>query len=185
MVIQSLDFIASRGICVKISVYPGSFDPVTFGHIDIVERAAAIFDHVYVAILKNAEKEAFFSIDERLEMLQESVSHLKNVSIDSFNGLVVDYAQKKQALAIVRGLRAVTDFEYEFKLAAMNRNLKPDVETVFMMTSTQFSFLSSSAVKEVASFGGDVSQWVLPHVAKKLYAKFNIRDRGGNQVEQD
>jgi len=162
----------------KICVCPGSFDPVTFGHVDIIQRAADIFDHVYVAVLRNPEKQSFFSIDERLEMLHLSVKDLENVSVESFDGLVVDYARKKGALAIVRGLRAVSDFEYEFKLAAMNRNLDPEIETIFMMTSSQYSFLSSSAVKEVASFGGNVSQWVSPEVAQRLYAKFQIIERG-------
>ncbi|HOB08434.1 MAG: pantetheine-phosphate adenylyltransferase [Limnochordia bacterium] len=162
----------------KICICPGSFDPVTYGHIDIIQRAAELFDHVYVAVLKNPEKQSFFTIDERLEMLHVSVKAMANVSVESFDGLVVEYARKKGALAIVRGLRAVSDFEYEFKLAAMNRNLAPDIETVFMMTSSQFSFLSSSAVKEVASFGGDVSQWVSPEVAQRLYAKYQINERG-------
>ncbi|HKM17576.1 MAG TPA: pantetheine-phosphate adenylyltransferase, partial [Limnochordia bacterium] len=154
----------------KICVCPGSFDPVTYGHVDIIQRVSELFDHVYVAVLRNREKQSFFSIDERLEMLHLSVKELDNVSVESFDGLVVEYARKKGATAIVRGLRAVTDFEYEFKLATMNRNLDPEIETIFMMTSSQYSFLSSSAVKEVASFGGDVSQWVSPEVAKRLYA---------------
>ena len=162
----------------KISVCPGSFDPVTYGHIDIIQRASEIFDHVYVAVLQNRGKTACFTTSERLEMLKDCVKHLTNVSVESFDGLVVDYAREKGALAIVRGLRAVTDFEYEFKLAAMNRNLAPKIETVFMMTSSQYSFLSSSAVKEVASFGGDVSQWVAPAVAERLYAKYKIARKG-------
>lgn len=156
----------------KISICPGSFDPVTYGHIDIIERACDIFDHVYVVVLNNPKKKNFFSVTERIEMLDLSTAHLANITVESFGGLVIDYARKKGALAIVRGLRAVTDFEYEFKLAAMNRNLDPEIETVFMMTSSEFSFLSSSAVKEVASFGGDVSQWVCDDVAKRLYDKF-------------
>ncbi|MDI9420369.1 MAG: pantetheine-phosphate adenylyltransferase [Firmicutes bacterium] len=162
----------------KICVCPGSFDPVTYGHVDIIQRVSELFDHVYVAVLRNREKQSFFSIDERLEMLHLSVKELDNVSVESFDGLVVEYARKKGATAIVRGLRAVTDFEYEFKLATMNRNLDPEIETIFMMTSSQYSFLSSSAVKEVASFGGDVSQWVSPEVAKRLYAKYQINERG-------
>lgn len=157
----------------RISVCPGSFDPVTYGHIDIIERASELFEHVYVAVLQNRGKTACFTTEERLEMLAESVKHLTNVSVESFDGLVVDYARKKGA-GDCAGLRAVTDFEYEFKLAAMNRNLAPEIETVFMMTSSQYSFLSSSAVKEVASFGGDVSQWVSPAVAERLYAKYEI-----------
>ncbi len=151
---------------------------MTYGHVDIIQRVSELFDHVYVAVLRNREKQSFFSIDERLEMLHLSVKELDNVSVESFDGLVVEYARKKGATAIVRGLRAVTDFEYEFKLATMNRNLDPEIETIFMMTSSQYSFLSSSAVKEVASFGGDVSQWVSPEVAKRLYAKYQINERG-------
>lgn len=162
----------------KICVCPGSFDPVTFGHVDIIERAADLFDHVYVAVLRNLGKTSLFTVAERIEMLKRSVEHLQNVSVESFNGLVVNYAREKGALAIVRGLRAVSDFEYEFKLAAMNRNLDPEIETVFMMTSSQYSFISSSSVKEVASFGGDVSQWVSPYVAEQLYAKFQIERKG-------
>lgn len=156
----------------KISVCPGSFDPVTLGHIDIIQRASDIFDHVYVAILHNPAKTPLFSIDERLEMLQEATQEFSNVSVESFAGLVVDYANEKGAIAIVRGLRAVTDFEFEFKNAAMNRQLDPEIETVFMMTSSEYSFISSSAVKEVASLGGDVSKWVCPLVAARLHAKY-------------
>lgn len=157
----------------KISVCPGSFDPVTYGHVDIIERASDLFDQVFVAVLRNPEKKAFFDVPERLEMLKSSLQHLPNVTVESFDGLVINYAREKGALAIVRGLRAVTDFEYEFKLAAMNRNLAPNIETVFMMTSSEFSFLSSSAVKEVASFEGDVSKWVSNDVAKRLYQKYS------------
>ncbi len=159
----------------KISVCPGSFDPVTYGHVDIIQRACDLFDHVYVAVLSNTNKSPLFTVEERIKMLEITTKHLSNVTVESFEGLVVEYAKKKSALAIVRGLRAVTDFEYEFKLAAMNRNLDPEIETVFMMTSSEYSFLSSSAVKEVASFGGDVSKWVSEEVAEFLYSKFRAR----------
>lgn len=159
----------------KISVCPGSFDPVTFGHIDIFKRASDLFDHVYVTVLNNPEKKALFSVEERVELLNEAVSDISNVSVERFDGLVVDYAKQKGAIAIVRGLRAVTDFEFEFKLASMNRHLDPEIETVFMMTSSEYSFISSSSVKEVASLGGNVHRWVTPATAEKLYAKFRSK----------
>lgn len=166
----------------KISVCPGSFDPITYGHVDIIKRASDIFDHVFVAVLNNREKQPFFTIEERLEMIRYSLQDLPNITVECFDGLVIDYARQKGALAMVRGLRAVTDFEYEFKLAAMNRNLEPNIETVFMMTSSEYSFLSSSAVKEVASFEGDVSKWVSDDVAKRLYAKFEkLKEAKGSE----
>ncbi len=167
----------------KISVCPGSFDPVTYGHVDIIERACDIFDHVYVAVLNNSAKKPLFTVEERIEMLKLSTKHLSNVTVESFAGLIVEYAKEKGALAIVRGLRAVTDFEYEFKLAAMNRNLDPEIETIFMMTSIEFAFLSSSAVKEVASFGGNVSKWVSNEVAEFLRIKYGIESREGLHIE--
>ena len=166
-------FPAQGGLTLKIAVCPGSFDPVTFGHLDIIERSAKLFDHIYIAVLQNPGKMPLFSVEERLAMLERASSHLDNVSVETFSGLTVDYAQHKQANAIIRGLRAVTDFEFEFKLAAMNRQLNSHVETVFMMTCSEYSFLSSSAVKEVASMGGDVSRWVEPYVAEQLYSKFS------------
>lgn len=161
----------------RIGVCPGTFDPVTYGHVDIVKRASNLFDHVYLSILHNPHKVPLFSVEERMEMLVEEVRPYHNVSVESFSGLAVDYARQKDAIAIVRGLRAVTDFEFEFKLASMNRNLDPSIETVFMMTSSEYAFISSSAVKEVASLGGDVSKWVSPRVAELLYAKFENGER--------
>lgn len=156
----------------RIAVCPGSFDPPTFGHLDIIARAAHIFDTILAAVSENTPKEPLFSLQERLEMLRESVRGLGKVQCEPFSGLVVDFAKERGAVAIVRGLRAVSDFEYEFKMAAMNRHLSPDVETVFMMTSSNYSFISSSIVKEVASLGGEVSEWVPPHVALRLGQKF-------------
>ena len=156
----------------RISVCPGTFDPVTFGHLDIMKRASNLFDHVYVAVLHNPYKVPLFSVDERIEMLVEETRQFGNVSVETFSGLAVEYARQKGAIAIVRGLRAVTDFEFEFKLAAMNRNLEPTIETVFMMTSSEYSFISSSAVKKLQS-RRDVSKWVCPAVAQRLYEKFN------------
>ncbi|NLM26139.1 MAG: pantetheine-phosphate adenylyltransferase [Firmicutes bacterium] len=159
----------------KISVCPGSFDPVTYGHIDIFKRASALFDHVYVTVLNNPDKRALFTVEERVKLLEDAVKDLPNITVDCYDGLVVEYARKKGAIAIVRGLRAVTDFEFEFKLAAMNRNLEPSIETVFMMTSSEYSFISSSSVKEVASLGGDVYKWVTPSTAEQLYAKYRSK----------
>jgi pantetheine-phosphate adenylyltransferase len=161
----------------RIGVCPGTFDPVTYGHLDIIKRASNLFDHVYLSILHNPHKVPLFSVEERIEMLVEETRQFTNVSVETFSGLAVEYAKQKNAIAIVRGLRAVTDFEFEFKLAAMNRNLDSSIETVFMMTSSEYSFISSSAVKEVASLGGDVSKWVSPRVAELLYAKFEDGER--------
>jgi pantetheine-phosphate adenylyltransferase len=157
---------------VKIAVCPGSFDPITYGHIDIISRTADIFDLVYVVVLTNPRKESLFTVEERLEMLHHVLSQFDNVRCEHYGGLVIEYARLRKAVAIVRGLRAVTDFEFEFKMASMNRHLDPEVETMFMMTSNDYSFLSSSAVKEIASFGGDVSQWVPKGVAQRLTEKF-------------
>jgi pantetheine-phosphate adenylyltransferase len=162
---------------VRVGVCPGTFDPVTFGHLDIIRRGSTLFDHLYVAVLHNPHKTPLFSIDERLDMLREELKSFDNVSVETFCGLSVEYAKQKRAIAIVRGLRAVTDFEFEFKLAAMNRNLEPEIETVFMMTSSEYSFISSSAVKEVAEFGGDVSKWVSPRVASLLRDKYKHGER--------
>lgn len=161
----------------RIGVCPGTFDPVTYGHLDIIKRASNLFDHVYLSILHNPHKVPLFTVEERIAMLVEETRQFTNVSVETFSGLAVEYAKQKNAIAIVRGLRAVTDFEFEFKLAAMNRNLDSSIETVFMMTSSEYSFISSSAVKEVAGLGGDVSKWVSPRVAELLHAKFEDGER--------
>lgn len=154
-------------------MYPGSFDPVTLGHLDIITRAANLFDTLYVAVLGNSSKrDALFSWQERVEMLQEATAHLPNVTCESFNGLAVDYAHSRGARVVVRGLRAVSDFEFEFKLAEANRHLAGDIETVFMMTSHAYSFLSSSIVKEVAQLGGSVEGWVPECVLARVAARF-------------
>jgi len=163
---------------VRIGVCPGTFDPMTYGHLDIIKRACNLFDHLYLSILHNPHKIPLFTVEERIEMLIAETRGLTNVSVETFSGLAVDYARQKSAIAIVRGLRAVTDFEFEFKLAAMNRNLDSSIETVFMMTSSDYSFISSSAIKEVASLGGDISKWVSPSVAERLYAKYNDGEAG-------
>ena len=152
----------------KVAIYPGSFDPVTLGHIDIVERAASIFGKVYVAVIKNPEKEANFSFEDRMKMLKGATRHLKNVKVESFSGLLIDYAKKKKANAIVRGLRAVSDFEYEFQMALTNRKMCPQIETIFFMTDYKYAYLSSSMVRQIAKLGGPVSGMVPPNVEKEL-----------------
>lgn len=156
----------------KIAVYPGSFDPLTNGHVDIVERGLKVFDKVIVAVLNNKSKKPLFSVEQRVEMIRESLKDLPRVEVDSFDGLVVEYAKKHGAQAILRGMRAVSDFENEFQMAMLNRRLNRDVQTVFLMTGMRWIFTSSSGIKEVASFGGDVSGLVPPPILKKLNEKF-------------
>lgn len=156
----------------RIAIYPGSFDPITNGHLDIVERGLSIFDKIIVAILLNPSKESFFSVEERMEMLQISMKKFANVEFDTFDGLLVDYAHKQKAHAILRGMRAVSDFEYEFQLALMNRRLRREIQTVFLMTGLRWIFTSSSIIKEAAQFGGDINDMVPPIVNKKLQKKY-------------
>ncbi|NLJ67408.1 MAG: pantetheine-phosphate adenylyltransferase, partial [Clostridiales bacterium] len=141
----------------KIGVYPGSFDPVTEGHMDIIKRSAKMFDKVIVAVARNYSKKPLFTAEERMELIQRSLQGLPNVEVDSFEGLLMDYIHSKDAQVIIKGLRAISDFEYEFQMALMNRKLDSKVETIFMMTSYKYSFLSSSMIKEVASLGGCIS----------------------------
>jgi pantetheine-phosphate adenylyltransferase len=157
----------------KIAVYPGSFDPVTFGHLDIIDRALQIFDGVVVAVAKNSEKNSLFSVHERQVLLAQILADRPKASVDTFDGLLVDFVQKRGASVIIRGLRAVSDFEFEFQLAQMNRSITKDVETLFMMTSVPYSYLSSSIVKEVSSLNGPVDKLVPPLVKAALDAKFN------------
>ncbi len=154
------------------AICPASFDPVTNGHVDIIERAAAIFDRVLAVVFHNAAKRPLFSVEERLEMLRGAVSHLGNVEVDHADGLLVHYARRRNARVIVKGLRAVTDFEYEFQMALMNKKLDPGIETFFIMTSSAHSYLSSSVVKEVARWGGCVRDLVPRGVEERLRAKF-------------
>lgn len=144
----------------NIAVYPGSFDPITLGHLDIIKRASRVFDKVYVSILVNSAKTPAFSLKQRIEWIKRVTSEYENVEIDSFSGLLVEYIEQKQANIIVKGLRAVSDFEYEFQMALMNHKLNKNVETMFMMTSAKYSYLSSSIVKEVARHGGDLNDLV-------------------------
>ncbi|NPV52128.1 MAG: pantetheine-phosphate adenylyltransferase [Firmicutes bacterium] len=166
-----------------IAVYPGSFDPVTCGHLDIIERAGKMFDLVIVAVLRNPSKKPLFTVEERVDMLQSAVCHLNNIRVDHFGGLLVDYARRQGATAIIKGLRAVSDFEYEFQMASVNRKLDPTIETLFMMTSNEYAFLSSSVVKEVASLGGCIRGLVPEEVEKRIRRKF--RETGGNDFGQD
>jgi pantetheine-phosphate adenylyltransferase len=151
-----------------IAIYPGSFDPPTNGHLDIISRASQLADHLIVSILKNSQKQPLFSVEERAEMLREIASHLENVEIDSFAGLLVDFAARRSANAVIRGIRAISDYEIELQMALMNRRLRPETETIFLMASEEYSFLSSRLVKEIIGLGGDVSQFVPPAVARRL-----------------
>ena len=158
----------------RIAIYPGSFDPVTLGHIDITKRGLKLFDRIIVTILLNPSKKSLFTIDERLEMLNESMAGMENIEFDTYDGLLVDYAHQRGAHAVLRGMRAVSDFEYEFQLALMNRKLNREVETVFFMTGLRWIFTSSSIIKEAARFGGDVSDMVPPCVHQRIKAKFGF-----------
>ncbi len=154
------------------AVYPGSFDPITNGHIFIAERAASLFDELIVAILVNPAKNSAFSLEERQQMVQEALSHLGNVTVDSFTGLLVDFLRQRQSRVVIRGLRALSDFEYEFQMAQMNRQLAPEMETLFIVTEAEYSYLSSHAVKDAFHFGGSVQGMVPPGVYRRLRERF-------------
>lgn len=156
------------------AVYPGSFDPITLGHLDLIQRSCQMFEKVIVLVAVNSSKNYLFTEKERIQMIQASVTHLKNVEIDSFEGLTVEYAKKRNAKTLIRGLRAVSDFEKELQMAHTNQSLCQEVETIFLATSTEYSFLSSSVVKEIARFGGDVSHLVPSIVATALKEKFQL-----------
>ncbi|SHI93240.1 pantetheine-phosphate adenylyltransferase [Parasporobacterium paucivorans] len=153
------------------AIYPGSFDPVTYGHLDVIERAAKIFDEIIVAVLINRLKTPLFSAEERVKMLIDATTHLPNVTVRSFEGFSVDFAKEMGAKAVVRGLRAVTDFEYELMLSQTNRVINSEIDTVFLTTSLEYAYLSSSTVKEVAMFGGKIEKFVPPAVAEMVYRK--------------
>lgn len=155
----------------RIGVYPGSFDPVTKGHVDIITRSSKIFDKVIVAVVKNYSKRPLFTSEERVELISRSTKGLPNVEVDSFEGLLMDYIHEKDAQVIIKGLRAISDFEYEFQMALMNRKLDPKVETIFLMTSYKYSFLSSSMVKEVAGLGGCIAELVPDEILSDVYHK--------------
>jgi pantetheine-phosphate adenylyltransferase len=154
---------------IVIAIYPGSFDPITLGHLDIIQRSSRLYALVIVAVLRNPNKSPLFTVQKRLEQIRLSTKHLPNVEVDAFNGLTVNYAQMREAQVILRGLRAISDFEVELQMAHTNKTLFNDIETVFLATSNEYSFLSSSVVKEIAKFGGSVDHLVPPHVALDIY----------------
>lgn len=156
----------------KRAIYPGSFDPVTFGHVDMIERSAKMVDELVVAVLINSAKNPLFSVKERVSMLEEITGYIPNIRITSFDGLLIDYARKVEASIIIRGLRAVTDFEYELQIAQTNRIVNSQVDTMFLTTSLEYAYLSSTIVKEVASYGGDISHFVPEQLIDRIYAKY-------------
>ncbi len=160
----------------KIAIYPGSFDPITKGHLDVIKRTAKLCDELIVAVVYNPNKNSLFDLKERIDMIENSIENLDNVKVDSFVGLLTDYVMEKNTNIIVKGLRAVTDFEYEFRMALMNKEICNDIETLFMMTSPEYSFISSSMVKEVAMLGGRVDIFVTDYVYEKLIEKI---EKGG------
>lgn len=160
----------------RIAIYPGTFDPVTYGHLDIVERASKLFDIVVLAVVTSSSKNTLFLIEERIEMAKQTAGKFKNVSVEAFDGLLVDYARAKKASAIIRGIRAVSDFEYEFQMALTNRKINPKIETVFLTPSEKYSYISSTFVRDIARFNGDVSHFVPPYVSRKLKAKFKVQN---------
>jgi len=162
----------------KIAVYPGSFDPITYGHLDIIKRAIKIFDKVIVAVAHNYDKQSLFTPEEKVEMIKEEVRAYSSVTVDTFYGLLMEYMKKVKATVALRGLRATSDFEYEYHMAAMNRNLNDTIDTLFMMTGKDYFFISSRTIKEVASLGGSVAGLVPEHVAVKLREKFSRGQKG-------
>lgn len=166
----------------KTAIYPGSFDPVTYGHLDIIERSSKLFDRLVVGVLVNVQKVPMFSLEERVEMIKKETAHLPNVEVQGFSGLTVDFARENGAGFMVRGLRAVTDFEYELQLSHTNRELAPDVDTVFLTTGLKYGYISSSVTKEIALFGGDITKFVPPAVEERIKEK--LAD-GGKKSEQN
>lgn len=158
----------------KIAVYPGSFDPITYGHLDIITRGLTVFDEIIVAVACNSQKNALFSFDERVDMIKQVVRDQERVTVDTFTGLLIDYVASRKAHVIIRGLRAISDFEYEFQIAQMNSCISQNVETLFMMTSLQYGYLSSSIVKEVCSLNGNIDGFVPPEVKTALRAKYGL-----------
>lgn len=165
--------------CYMKAIYPGSFDPVTNGHLDIIERAARVFDELVVAVAVNKEKKPLFTTQERVELLQDACRHLSNVQVDYFHGFTVDYVESKGARVVIRSLRAISDFEYELQMSLMNKRLNEDIETLFMMTKAEYLFLSSSIVKEVAELGGSLNGLVPPCVEDRLKDKLKLMKAGG------
>ena len=161
----------------RLAIYPGTFDPITLGHLDIIERSATIFDDVVVAVGRNIGKQPLFSVEERIEMIHKTTAHLDNIRVTYFDGLIVDYARKMQAKAMIRGLRAMSDFEFEFQMALVNRTLHPDLVQVFLMPHEAYTHLNSTIVREVSSFNGDISPFVTPYVADVLHQKFHNKPK--------
>jgi pantetheine-phosphate adenylyltransferase len=159
------------------AIYPGTFDPLTLGHLDLIQRAAAIFDRVIVAVVVSSKKRTVFSVEERIAFAREAVKHMENVEVDPFDGLLVDYARAKGVHVVVRGLRAYSDFEYEYQMALTNRKLAPEIETLFLMPKENLSYISSSVVREVAERGGDLSDFVPPSVRPAVEAKYRAAER--------
>lgn len=158
----------------KKAIYPGSFDPMTFGHLDIIERSSKIFDEVVIGVLNNSAKKSLFSVEERVEIARDLTKQYGNVTVDSFDGLMVDYAKSIGANIVIRGLRAVTDFDYEIQIAQTNKVQYPELETIFMTTALNYSYLSSTIVREFASYGGDISRFVPAEIIPKIKAKYNV-----------
>ena len=158
----------------KKAIYPGSFDPMTFGHLDIIERSSKIFDEVVIGILNNSAKKSLFSVEERVEIARDLTKQYGNVTVDSFDGLMVDYAKSIGANIVIRGLRAVTDFDYEIQISQTNKVQYPELETIFMTTALNYSYLSSTIVREFASYGGDISRFVPAEIIPKIKAKYNV-----------
>ncbi len=157
----------------KKAIYPGSFDPITFGHLDIIERSSKIFDEIVIGVLNNSAKKSLFTVEERVEMIQTLTSKYPNVKVDSFDGLLVDYARRIDANIIIRGLRAITDFDYEIQIAQTNKVEFENLETIFMTTALNYSYLSSTIVREFASYGGDISRFVPAEIIPRIQAKYN------------
>lgn len=168
----------------KKAIYPGSFDPVTLGHLDVIQRASKLFDHLIIGVLNNSAKTPLFTVEERVNMIKEAVKDIPNVEVKSFGGLMVDFARECGANAVVRGLRAVTDFEYELQIAQLNHVINPEIDTVFLTTSLQYAYLSSSLTKEVASYGGDISQFVTPQVEIEVKRKYKDKIMGKEEKNE-
>ncbi|MET1256314.1 pantetheine-phosphate adenylyltransferase [Aliikangiella maris] len=167
----------------KIVLYPGTFDPVTCGHLDLIERASNLFDKVIVAVASSTTKSPMFNVDERVELVQQVAQKLDNVEVCGFSGLLVNFARKKKANVLLRGLRAVSDFEYEFQLANMNRRLAPEIESLFLTPAEKYSFISSTLVREIAMLGGDVSEFVAPPVLKALQNRFEEKQNQSGEPQ--
>ena len=167
----------------KAAIYPGSFDPMTLGHLDVIRRASKMFDTLIVSVLDNKAKNALFSVEERVSILKEATKDLPNVQVDSFQGLLIDYARQKDIHVSVRGLRAITDFEYELQMAQMNRVIAPEIDTLFLTTNLKYAYLSSSISKEVAMYGGDISAFLDPLVAKEVQKKCSASHKKVKEIE--